>query len=115
MKSNMMKYKGYRATIAYDGEDNIFVGEVFGIRDSLNFHGRSIDELEESFHNSVDNYLELCFKIGKDPQKEFSGNFNVRTTPTIHKQAAEYAAENGFSLNQVVSIAIEAFLCKVDD
>ena len=112
MKSDMMKYKGYKATIAYDEEDKIFVGEVFGVSDSLNFHGYSIDELETSFHDCIDNYLELCAKIGKEPQKEFSGSFNVRTTPALHAQAAEYGAENGYSLNQVVSMAIEAFLGK---
>lgn len=112
MKSDMMKYKGYRAAIAYDEDDKIFVGEVFGVSDSLNFHGRSIDELEQSFHDCIDNYIELCEKIGKAPQKEFSGSFNVRTTPKIHEQASEYAAENGVSLNQVVSMAIESFIGK---
>ncbi len=110
MKSDMMKYKSYRATISFDEDDNIFVGEVFGVSDSLNFHGRSIDELEESFHDCIDNYLELCAKVGKEPEKEFSGCFNVRTTPTLHKEAAEYAAENGISLNQVVANAMELFL-----
>lgn len=112
MKSDMMKYKGYRATISYDEEDKIFVGEVFGISDSLNFHGKSVVELENSFHDSIDNYLEICEKIGKKPQKEFSGTFNVRTTPMLHERAAEYAADNGITLNQVISKAIEFFLNK---
>ena len=112
MKSDMMRYKDYRAIISYDEEDRIFVGEVFGISDSLNFHGRSIDELEEAFHDSVENYLELCRKIGKNPQKEYSGTFNVRTTPALHEKAAVYAANNGITLNQVVSKAMELFLKK---
>ena len=112
MKSDMMKYKGYRATIGYDEADKIFIGEVFGVSDSLNFHGRSIEELENSFHESVDNYLALCAEIGKEPQKEFSGSFNVRTTPSIHEKASAYAAENRVSLNQVVSMALEFFLTK---
>ena len=110
MKSDMMKYRGYRSTISYDEDDRIFVGEVFGVNDSLNFHGSSIEELETSFHNCIDNYLDLCKQIGKEPEKEFSGSFNVRTTPTLHKEASEYAAENGISLNQVVTNAIEMFL-----
>ncbi len=112
MKSDMMKYKGYRAAIGYDAEDKIFIGEVFGLADSLNFHGRSIEELENSFRDSIDNYLELCAKIGKEPQKEYSGSFNVRTTPEIHEKASEYAAENGISLNQVVTIAMMQLLGK---
>ena len=57
MKSDMMKYKGFKATIAYDEEDKIFVGEVIGGADSLNFHGGSIEELEKAFHECVDNYF----------------------------------------------------------
>jgi predicted HicB family RNase H-like nuclease len=110
MKSDMMKYKGYKATIAYDEDDKIFVGEVFGVEDSLNFHGNSIDELEKAFQDCIENYLNICKQIGKEPQKEFSGTFNVRTTSQIHKRASEYAAENGYSLNQVVSMAMETFL-----
>ena len=113
MKSDMMKYKGYRATVGYDSHDNIFVGHVFGIKDSLNFHGRSIEELENSFHDSIENYLESCEKFGKVPEKEFTGTFNIRTTPVIHEKASIYAAENGITLNQVVTMAMEKFLKKV--
>ena len=88
MKSDMMKYKGYRATVGYDSRDNIFIGKVFGIKDSLNFHGSSIEELENSFHDSIDNYLEICEKYGKVPEKEFSGTFNVRTSPEITRTLA---------------------------
>ena len=112
MKSDMMKYKGYRAVISYDSEDNIFWGQVFGIKDSLGFHGTSINELEESFHNSIDNYLEACEKFGKTPEKEYSGTFNVRTSPAIHEKASIYAAEHGVTLNQVVTMAMEKFLGK---
>ena len=112
MKSDMMKYKGYRATVGYDSRDNIFIGKVFGIKDSLNFHGSSIEELENSFHDSIDNYLEICEKYGKVPEKEFSGTFNVRTSPEIHEKASVYAAENGCTLNQVVTMAMELFLRK---
>ncbi|MBO4910156.1 MAG: type II toxin-antitoxin system HicB family antitoxin [Lachnospiraceae bacterium] len=112
MKSDLMKYKGYSASIGYDKSDKIFIGEVFGIQDSLNFHGRSIDELEESFHNSIDNYLAVCEKIGKKPQKQYSGCFNVRTSSILHEKMSEFAAENNITLNQVVTMALESFIKK---
>lgn len=106
MKKSMLEYKGYHASIEFDAEDNIFVGEVFGITDSLNFHGESVGELKEMFHQSIDNYLEICQKIGKQPDKEFKGTFNVRITPELHKRAALEAARQKITLNQYVSNAI---------
>ena len=46
--NSMLEYKGYHATITYDADDELFVGEVFGITDSLNFHGSSIEEFKQS-------------------------------------------------------------------
>lgn len=60
--SSILEYKGYHASIEYDAEDNIFVGEVIGITDSLNFPGTSVDEVKEMFKQSIDNYLILCKK-----------------------------------------------------
>ena len=112
MKSDLMTYKNYRAAISYSLEDNLFVGEVIGLTDSLNFHGRSINELKKSFRDCIENYLELCEQIGKKPEKEFTGCFNVRTSSDIHRKAVIYAAEHGITLNQAVCQAMESFLGK---
>ncbi|MBQ9990510.1 MAG: type II toxin-antitoxin system HicB family antitoxin [Lachnospiraceae bacterium] len=105
--NSMLEYKGYHASIEYDAEDNIFVGEVFGITDSLNFHGTSVTELKEMFEQSIDNYLELCEKIGKSPDKEFKGTFNIRIPSEMHKRAALEAAKQKITLNQYVMKAID--------
>ena len=65
----MMEYKGFHADIRYSDEDKMFVGQVFGLNDSLGFHGSSADELEKSFHQCVDNYPEMCAEFGKEPEK----------------------------------------------
>lgn len=62
--NSILEYKGYYAKIRFDADDRIFIGEVFGIADSLNFHGQSILEIKEMFHQSIDNYLKLCEDIG---------------------------------------------------
>ena len=108
--SSMLSYKGYHASVEYDAEDNIFVGEVFGIADSLNFHATSVDELNTMFAQCIDNYLELCEKIGKQPEKEFKGSFNVRISADMHRQAALEAAKQKITLNQYVANAIERAL-----
>lgn len=108
--SNTMTYKGYHAKIEYDNEDCIFVGKVSGLSDSLNFHGSSVKELEAMFHQSVDNYLELCKEIGKAPDKEYSGSLNVRISPELHRQAAEIALRKGETINALMKEALSTYL-----
>ncbi|MBR2766060.1 MAG: type II toxin-antitoxin system HicB family antitoxin [Blautia sp.] len=102
-----MEYKGYHASIKYSDEDRVFVGEVLGINDSLGFHGASVAELENAFHQSVDNYLEMCREFGKEPDKEYKGQFNVRIPSRLHKEAVIYARIRNQSLNEFVTKAIE--------
>lgn len=104
--NSMLEYRGYHASVEYDAEDEIFVGEVFGITDSLNFHGTSVPELKKMFEQCIDNYLDLCEKIGKNPDKEFKGTFNVRIPPELHKKVALEAAKQKITLNQYVAQAI---------
>ena len=61
----LSEYNEYRARVFYDPDDRIFFGEVIGISDSLYFHGRDIRELEGIFHQNIDNYLEICQKMGR--------------------------------------------------
>ena len=105
--SKMMEYNGYHAQIEYDSDDEIFVGKVYGIVDSLNFHGKSVSELEKMFHQSIDNYLDMCSRTGKKPDKEFKGSFNIRITPELHRGIAMQAAQEGISLNQYVAKKLE--------
>lgn len=65
-----MEYKGYYAKVTYDVTEKIFVGEVTGIKDSLNFHAENEKDIEKMFHQCIDNYLELCAKIKKTPYGE---------------------------------------------
>lgn len=111
MKS-MMEYNGYHATVKFDADDRIFVGEVFGINDSLNFHGASVEELEAMFHQSIDNYLEMCKHFGKEPDKEFSGAFNVRIPPALHKKISMMAADRHMTLNNFVKTTLESLVKK---
>lgn len=108
--NSMLEYKGYHASIEFDADDNLFVGEVFGISDSLNFHGASVEELRTMFEQSIDNYLQLCEQIGKEPDKEFKGTFNVRISPLLHKRAALEAVKEKTTLNQYVARAIENYV-----
>lgn len=105
--ANTLKYRGYHGQIEFSAEDNLFIGHVIGIQDSLNFHGSSIDEITSSFHDCIDGYLEMCKAFGREPDKEYKGSFNVRISPQLHRSAAIQAEAAGKSLNQFIQEAIE--------
>lgn len=105
--NSMMIYRGYRAVISYDQEDDTFIGEVIGINDSLSFYGNTTKELNESFRQSIENYLELCEEIGKKPEKEFKGTFNIRISSELHRQLSEEAEFNHITLNQHVKSILQ--------
>lgn len=98
--SNSMTYKGYAARIDYDDDDGIFVGHIAGIRDRVGFHANTVDDLRAAFHEAVDDYIETCEKIGKEPQKAYSGKMMFRVSPEIHRKAVLAAELEGKSLNQ---------------
>jgi predicted HicB family RNase H-like nuclease len=100
---SMMKYKNYAARVEYDQEDRIFVGRVAGIQDIVSFHGKTVDELEQAFHESVDHYLEVSERTGRPAQKPYSGNLMLRIAPELHAAVATVAQLQGISINQWAS------------
>ena len=98
--TNTMTFKGYSARIEYDDDDRIFTRRIAGIRDGVGFHADSVARLREAFHEAVEDYLETCTAIGKQPQKAYSGQVMFRVSPDIHRRAAMAAELSGKSLNQ---------------
>jgi predicted HicB family RNase H-like nuclease len=93
-------YKGYAARIEFDPDDEIFTGRIAGIRDVIGFHADTVPDLKAAFHEAVDDYVETCAKIGKKPQKPYSGNLMLRVDPEVHAKVAIAAELAGMSLNE---------------
>lgn len=98
-----MKYKGYQGTVTYDDEAKIFHGEIVGLKDVITFQGTTVDELDQAFKDSIDDYIEFCKKKGRDPEKPFSGNLMLRLPPKIHEEATIEARYRGISLNSFLT------------
>lgn len=109
MNNNLIQYKGYHARIEYDADDNIFVGSVLGINDVLAFHSNNTKDIEKKFHDCIDDYLDLCKKINKEPEREYTGSFSVRVEPEAQRVAVLCAAANNISFNQYVGKAIAEY------
>lgn len=75
--NNTMTYKGYTARVEFDPRDNIFVGLVLGIEDTITFHGETVAELTIDFHAAVGHYIVDCKVTGHRPHKPYSGIVNA--------------------------------------
>ena len=64
-----MIYKGYRGSVTYDDDAGILFGTVTNVEDVITFHGESVAEVRQAFHDSVDFYLEYCAKRGRAPEQ----------------------------------------------
>jgi predicted HicB family RNase H-like nuclease len=95
-----MSYKGYYASVQFDAEDELFVGRLSAIDDVIGFQADNVADLKAAFHEAVDDYIETCAKIGKPPQKPYSGKVMFRVEPEVHAKAARAAEMAGKSLNQ---------------
>ena len=95
-----MTHRGYAARTEYDDEDAIFTGRIAGIRDGIGFHADTVVELRAAFHEAVEDYIETCARIGKEPQKAYSGQVMFRISPEVHHKAVVAAELAGKSLNQ---------------
>jgi predicted HicB family RNase H-like nuclease len=93
-----MSHRGYTARVEFDDADSLFFGRVAGIRDGVGFHGESVAALRDAFTAAVDDYIAVCAKIGKSPQKPYSGQIMVRVDPEVHAKAALAAELAGKSL-----------------
>lgn len=98
----MMRYKGYTGEVAYDNEARLFHGDVIGTKAVITFQGRTVDELEQAFKDSIDTYIEFCKKRNVEPEKPFSGNLHIRISSKDHERLAQEALARNMSLNSFI-------------
>jgi len=67
----------------------------------------TVTGLKEAFHEAVDDYIETCATLGKEPQKPYSGEMMFRVDPAFHRKAAIAAALSGKSLTQWAEEALD--------
>jgi len=69
---NILEYKGYYTKIEFDPEGVVFSGIIEGISDFVNFESEDIGLIEEEFHSAVDDYIEFCRTVGKEPEVSYN-------------------------------------------
>lgn len=110
MTDKVLSYKGYCGSIEFSIDDDCLYGQILFVRDLITYEAEQIGALKKAFEEAVDYYLEKCQREGLNPDKPFSGSFNVRFSPELHRAAAIEAARIGTSLNDLVKECVETRL-----
>ncbi len=102
-----MEYKGYIGIVEYNSEAKIFHGDILNTKDVITFQGTTVEEIEEAFKGSIDDYIDWCKSEGASPEKPYSGKFNLRLSPELHKEIAITARKLNLSINNFVEKALK--------
>ena len=105
-----LTYKGYHGSVEFSLEDNTLFGQVIDTNSLISYEGTTLDELKKDFENAIDDYLKMCEEHNEKPEKAYTGIFNVRLEPEMHKKLALYAKEHDESLNASVKNAVTQML-----
>ncbi|AHG75068.1 type II toxin-antitoxin system HicB family antitoxin [Mannheimia varigena] len=104
---NIMEINGYKAVIAYDPETELFRGEFLGLNGGADFYADNVAQLKQEGELSLKIFFEMCEEKGIEPFKQYSGKFNIRLSPELHKAAALAATAENLSLNEWISRTLE--------
>lgn len=108
---NIMKYKGYWATIKYSDEDECFWGEIEGLKNtSITFEGTTVKELKKDFEDAIDYYLNECEANNEEPETQAKGSLNVRLGVELHNKAKMKSIEENISINELIKQAVISYL-----
>ena len=107
---HILKHKDYEGTAELDMDRRICRGKLLFIDDLVTYEATSPTELQKEFEAAVDDYIDTCASLGRDPQKPLRGQFNVRIPPALHKAAVLRALADNVSLNDVAVRAFDAFV-----
>lgn len=107
---DILTYKNFEGSAELDMANQVCHGKLLFIDDLVTYQADTPAGLQREFELAVDDYLETCREVGKEPQRPFRGQFNVRVPPGLHRAAATRAQADGISLNEVVVKALAAFL-----
>ena len=104
----MMTYKGYTGFTEKDDEAGIWFGRVIGIRDVITFKAETMEQARKEFEISVDDYLEFCQELNREPEPPFSGEVAFNTTPENYHNILFAAAKAGKSIDAWVDEVLSA-------
>ena len=58
----LLEHEGYKGTIKYSAQDDVFHGKLIGIDDLVTYEGNTYKELKEAFKESIEDYITLSLE-----------------------------------------------------
>jgi len=96
---NVMEIDGFHAVISFDPDINLVRGEFIDLNGGAEFYAGDAESLRREGQTSLKVFLDMCREDGVEPRRQFSGRFNLRLPPDLHRDLAAAAAAEGKSLN----------------
>jgi predicted HicB family RNase H-like nuclease len=104
--NNVIEIDGHKAVVAFDPDIRMLRGEFLGLNGSADFLAEDVEGLFREGRISLKVFLDMCAEKGIKPFREFSGRFNVRLDPELHRAAVIAAAASNRSLNEWIADTI---------
>ena len=112
----MKDYKNYPFVVRKNDHENEDAEYVVIFNDFKNIigSGKTVGDAIEEAYGNLEAYFEFCdeegIEIPNPSQKglfnSYSGKITVRMPKSLHRDMAEYANEDGISLNSLINDAI---------
>lgn len=107
---NFLHYKNYVGTVEYSAEDDCLFGTVLGLQDTISYEGTSLKELKDDFANAIEDYLDLCKTLNKEPEKPYNGLLPIKISPALHQKLDIYSHIHQQPVDVIVEEAIRRFV-----
>lgn len=71
-------------------------------KDVTAFQAKTATQLKRALKDSIEDYLDFCHERDEGPNKPFSGNFPVRTTPAVHHFLFTLSKAKNTSMSKII-------------
>lgn len=103
-----LQYQGYAGTVEVSLEDACLHGRLLHIDDLITYEGDNVADITAAFRAAVYRYLAHCKAMNKQPNRPYSGSFNVRIGPDRHRQLARMVGAGAGSINEALCLVLDS-------
>ena len=79
--TDKLTYKEFIGAVHFSTENSVFCGKIEGTNNLVSFEGESVSQLKLTFEEAIDDYINLCKEIHKEPLKSFKGSSMSELNP----------------------------------